>query len=82
MDSKQRLSALEPGGRAVIESIGLDGPLYRRLLELGLIPGTHVRCLLRAPSGSPIAYEIRSAAIALRRADAEHICIRQETPWD
>ena len=53
-----------------------------RVAALGLLPGTAVRCRMRAPSGSPIVYEIRGASVAIRRKDAEKITVRPEAPWD
>ena len=51
----------------------MGGAMRRRLLELGLVPGTRAECLLRAPSGSPAAYLVRGAVIALRQCDAARV---------
>lgn len=69
------LSSLPPGTLARVVKITVEGSLRRRLQDLGLIPGTAIRCQFRAPSGSPAAYEIRGALIALRRRDAEKIFV-------
>lgn len=74
-----KLSQLAPGQAAVVTSLARAGALRRRLIELGIIEGTPVQCVLRAPSGSPIAFEVRSTTIALRRRDAETILVR---PWE
>lgn len=78
-DSLERLSSLQIGERADI--IGLS-PLCRglernRLLDLGVVPGTTVVVEMIDPSGSPIAYQIRGACIALRRGQAERIRVRK-----
>ena len=52
------------------------------ILRAEMLPGTAVRCRMRAPSGSPIVYEIRGASVAIRRKDAEKITVRPEAPWD
>jgi ferrous iron transport protein A len=49
--------------------------MRRRLQDIGLISGTQVSCVLRAPAGDPTAYAIRGAVIALRREDAAHVLI-------
>ncbi len=49
------------------------GQARRRLLDLGVVPGTVVRARLAGLGGDPIAYEIRGALIALRRAQTELI---------
>ena len=66
---KMPLSEVLPGQTARVAEIRLEGALRRRLL----IPGTLVSCRCVAPSGSPLAFTVRGAAIALRRCDASQI---------
>lgn len=72
-----RLSSLNVGesGRVVAFAPRLQGPQRRRLLDLGLIPGTEVRAEIKSPSGEPTGYLIRGAVIALRRNQTDHIQI-------
>ena len=74
-----RLSALAPGERAVVVGISraCHGAQRRRLLDLGLVPGTEVETELAAPSGDPVAYRIRGATIALRRDQADRVHIER-----
>lgn len=72
------LSGLTPGKSGRVVACRCDGDMAKRLEELGLIPGTEVTCLHRSPSGSPAAYDIQGAAIALRRVDAEKIWVEGE----
>lgn len=67
---RMRLDQLEPGERAVIHRIGGRGPFRRRLLELGLLPGTFVQRTGQAPLGDPLTYRVREAVICLRRTEA------------
>lgn len=69
------LTALETGesARVVALAPGIRGQERRRLLDLGLLPGTEVTAELRSPSGDPTAYRIRGAMIALRADQARHI---------
>ena len=48
----------------------------RRLLDLGIVPGTVVRAELQSAGGDPIAYRIRGAMIALRKDQADLIYVR------
>jgi DtxR family Mn-dependent transcriptional regulator len=77
--ASDKLSALAPGERAVVVRISQAcyGPQRRRLLDLGLIPGTEVEAELAAPSGDPVAYRIRGATIALRREQADRVHIER-----
>ena len=52
---------------------GLQGPQRRRLLDLGLVPGTLVEAELSSAGGDPVAYRIRGALIALRRDQSRWI---------
>lgn len=67
------LAYLREGDTAMVDSLDLTGAIRRRVQELGLIPGTKITCVRVAPSGSPAAYGIRGAVVALRRRDAMNI---------
>jgi ferrous iron transport protein A len=72
--SRERsLDRLEPGQRGVI--LRLDGSTgaVRRLMELGLVPGTTVEVLRRAPLGDPIELRLREIHLSLRRSEAAFI---------
>lgn len=77
----ETLAVLEPGEAAEVVRISpaYQGPQRRRLLDLGVVPGTRIVARLRSASGDPVAYEIRGALIALRRDQAERILVRRVT---
>jgi ferrous iron transport protein A len=70
---RQRLSQLPPGGRAVVRRVQGDPNAVRRLMELGLVPGTAVELVRRAPMGDPIELRVRGAHFSIRRPEAERI---------
>jgi len=74
-----RLSALAVGqkGEVLAISSGVRGSERRRLLDLGLLPGTIVTAELASPQGDPKAYRVRDALIALRAEQADRISIRR-----
>lgn len=72
------LDQLERGDQAVVVGVDGEGPSHRRLLDLGLIPGTTVAVELRSPLGDPTAYRVRGATIALRRGQARVVRVRRE----
>jgi ferrous iron transport protein A len=53
----------------------VDGPraFRRRLLEMGLVPGTDVRIVTIAPLGDPLQIEVRGGQWSIRRAEAAQI---------
>ena len=75
------LEKLRPGQAGTVLALRLEGPLRRRLRDLGLVEGARLRGLGRSPLGDPSAYLICGAAIALRRADSCRIEVEVE-PWN
>lgn len=67
------LSRLREGQQALVTGIQEEGAMGRRLRDMGLVRGTLVRCLQCSPFGDPVAYLIRGAVIALRRADSRRV---------
>ncbi len=64
------LGSLAPGESATIERVRCPRPVARRLLEMGLLPGTRVKVLRTAPLGDPVELELRGYALSIRRAEA------------
>lgn len=73
-----RLSSLREGESAYVTEVEAEPAMGRRLTDLGLVPGTRVKCVLRSPAGDPCAYLIRGAIIALRRTDAERVALERQ----
>jgi DtxR family Mn-dependent transcriptional regulator len=75
--SQMRLADLTMGdsGKVVSISPACRGPERRRLMDLGLLPGTVIKAEMRSPGGDPTAYLIRGALIALRQEQANLIYI-------
>lgn len=69
------LAELAPGATGIVQALTSDGLERRRLMDLGLVPGTAITAELRSPLGDPVAYRVRGALIALRREQAQRIQI-------
>lgn len=67
------LEQIGVGMSARVQALCTSGSIRRRLLDLGMIPGTRVQCLQKSPAGDPTAYLIRGAVIALRQEDSAAI---------
>lgn len=67
------LDQMAPGERGVIARLGGDPAIARRLMELGLVPGTPIEMVRRAPLGDPIELAVRGVHLSLRRSEAGHI---------
>jgi DtxR family Mn-dependent transcriptional regulator len=75
----ERLSELEPGEAGVVLELSpsLRGQERRRLMDMGLIPGTRITAEFDSPSGDPTAYRVRGAFLALRKDQADQIHIQR-----
>ena len=76
------LDELARGERARVVGISpaCRGLERRRLLDLGLLPGTEVRVEMVSPTGDPVAYQVRGATVALRRQQAGQIQVERDLP--
>lgn len=77
MEDITTLDRLAVGRRAAVTGLSAPEPQRRRLMELGFIPGGQVAAVQESPWGDPVAYAVCGAVIALRRADARQIAVRQ-----
>ncbi len=71
------LNELKIGQSGVITAVGGDGPLRRRLLDMGLIPRTAVKLMKVAPMGDPIEIRVRGYELTLRVEDAMKIQVKE-----
>lgn len=76
MNNEKKLSELPPGEGGRVSALLCDGAVRRRLLDVGLVPGTLVRCVGVSPLGDPKAYAVRGKVIAIRRSDARSIALK------
>jgi len=76
-----RLSSLAVGQQAMVVDLSpaCRGPERRRLLDLGVVPGTVIRAELASTGGDPVAYRIRGALIAFRKTQADLIHVKWQT---
>ena len=75
MSQLECLSKIKPGERAYVKELRATGSMRRRLLDIGLIENTEVKCLGRSPGGDPCAFLIRGAVIAIRSEDCNNILV-------
>ena len=67
------LDMLKNGETAVIKTVGGEGALRLRFLDMGLIPHTAATLQKTAPMGDPIEIRVRGYELTLRKADARLI---------
>jgi ferrous iron transport protein A len=52
----------------------------RRLMEMGLVPGTPIKVIEVAPLGDPLEIEVRTSRLSIRKAEAAQIRVALEGP--
>ena len=67
------LSSLKIDELATVERIDVEGRTRRRLVEMGITPGTPVCISRRAPLGDPLEIRLRGYVLTLREEDARQI---------
>jgi ferrous iron transport protein A len=67
------LDELKPGQSGRITTIGVVGPLRRRLMDMGVLVGEEVKVIKVAPMGDPLEVALKSYRLSLRRSEAQGI---------
>lgn len=67
------LKEMQPGQKAYVREIRAVGSIRRRLLDIGLVEGTEIKCVGKSPAGDPSAFYIRGAVIAIRSQDSADV---------
>lgn len=70
-----RLNELKAGEQGRILFVEGSGALRRRLMDMGLTPGTSVFIRKVAPLGDPIELHLRGYELTLRKEDAAGITV-------
>jgi ferrous iron transport protein A len=75
--SQRSLADLKLGDVVSVEHVGGERAFRRRLMELGLVPGTRVELVAVAPLGDPLELLVRGSSLSIRRADASAVRVEQ-----
>ena len=68
-------ATLNFGESAKIDSIDINHPSSRRILECGFTPGQNITMLTKSLFNDPMAFSVRGTVIAIRKNEAETIRI-------
>ena len=67
------LDELEVGKKAVVKMIRGEKDIKRRLLDMGLVPGTELSVEKVAPLGDPIDISLKGYHLSLRKHEARAV---------
>lgn len=73
--SARTIAELSPSESGIVTRIGGERAFRRRLMELGLVPGTPVVLCQVAPLGDPLELEVRGCRLSIRRRDASAVSL-------
>ena len=81
MTTSISMRKLKVNQKAVVASVAADGALGRRIRDMGLIPGTEIQVVGRAPLHDPVALRLKGFTLTLRNSEADFIqCTVEESP--
>ncbi len=69
------VSDLNPGQTGTIKEVGGDFAIRRRMMEMGVLPGSTLTLMRRAPLGDPLECRVRGYNLTLRLSEADLIKI-------
>ncbi len=72
------LDLLPIGRTARLVRLGGERAFRRRLMELGLLPGTPVRVVRRAEVGGVLELEVRGCRVSVRTRDAQVLEVQED----
>ncbi len=61
------------GQRGMVSTVKAKGELGRRIRDLGLVTGTEIRIVGRAPLYDPVALRLNGYTLTLRNREADYI---------
>ena len=65
-----------PCGQTVkVTKLNGEGPVKRRIMDMGITKGVEIYARKVAPLGDPVEVTVRGYELSLREADAEMICV-------
>lgn len=67
------LKDVKVGETAIVARLHGDGPVKRRIMDMGITKGAEIYVRKVAPLGDPVEVTVRGYELSLRKADAEMI---------
>jgi ferrous iron transport protein A len=72
------LDTLKPGEKAKILKVRVKGSSFRRkLFDMGMVAGSEIELVRRAPLGDPLEFRIKGYNLSIRKMEAKDIFIQK-----
>jgi Fe2+ transport system protein FeoA len=72
---EKRLSEMRPGESGRVTKVTGDRLLRRRIMDMGIVQGTEIKVVRRAPLGDPIEFLLKDYHLSLRKNEAENVYV-------
>ena len=72
---EKTLDLIEPETSVKILKLTGQRSLRKRILDMGLTPGTKVEVMRRAPLGDPVEFKIKGYNLSLRKKEAQTVLV-------
>jgi len=69
------LRAMQVDQSGIIKSVSAQGELGRRIRDMGLVPGSTITVIGRAPLKDPVALRLKGFTLTLRNSEADFITV-------
>ena len=69
------LKQVKRGETATVQKLQGEGPVKRRIMDMGITKGTSIFVRKVAPLGDPVEVTVRGYELSLRKADADMILV-------
>lgn len=70
-----KLADMKPGVSGVVEVLKGHGNIQHRLVDMGVVKGSHITVVKVAPLGDPVEVKVKGTALALRKNEAAMISV-------
>lgn len=70
-----KLADMKPGVSGVVEALEGHGNIQHRLVDMGVVKGSHITVVKVTPLGDPVEVKVKGTALALRKNEAAMISV-------
>lgn len=70
-----KLADMKPGASGVVEALKGHGNIQHRLVDMGVVKGSHITVVKVAPLGDPVEVKVKGTALTLRKNEAAMISV-------
>lgn len=70
-----KLADMKPGVSGVVEALEGHWNIQHRLVDMGVVKGSHITVVKVAPLGDPVEVKVKGTALALRKNEAAMISV-------